>query len=136
MLRNSLSHYNFIQQQELMARGKRVSRGLPHSSIPQSDSQPLELSVSKGRFECLLPGCSSSLGTKDAFKKHMQGHFSKNDPGISADLLHEAGFTACVGCKLVLVTIKRTRCKSCLNDSRHSSKSNGSSCESSIIAVH
>ena len=113
-----------------MARGKRVSRGLPHSSIPQSYSQPLEQSVSVGRFECLLPGCSSSLGTKDAFKKHLQGHFSKNDPGISADLLHEAGFTACVGCKLVLVTIKRTRCKSCLNDSRHSSKSNGSSCES------
>ena len=85
-----------------MARGKRVSRGLPHSSIPQSDSQPLEhnrQSASAGRFECFLPGCSSSLGTKDAFKKHLQGHFSKNDPGISADLLHEAGFTACVGCK-------------------------------------
>ena len=116
-----------------MARGKRVSRGLPHSSIPQSDSQPLEhnrQSVSAGRFECLLPGCSSSLGTKDAFKKHLQGHFSKNDPGISADLLHEAGFTTCVDCKLVLVTIKRSRCTSCLNDSRHSSKSNGSSCES------
>ena len=78
-----------------MARGKRVLRGPPHSSIRQSDSQPLDLehyrpSASAGRFECSLPGCSSSLGTKDAFKKHLQIHFLKKDPGISADLLHEA----------------------------------------------
>ena len=60
-----------------MARGKRVLktvRGPPHSSIRQSDSQPLDLehnrpSASAGRFECSLPGCSSSLGTKDVFKK-------------------------------------------------------------------
>ena len=68
-----------------MARGKRVLktvRGPPHSSIRQSDSQPLDLehnrpSASAGRFECSLPGCSSSLGTKDAFKKHLQIHFEK-----------------------------------------------------------
>ena len=68
-----------------MARSKSVLktvRGPPHSSIRQSDSQPLDLehnrpSASAGRFECSLPGCSSSLGTKDAFKKHLQIHFLK-----------------------------------------------------------
>ena len=124
-----------------MARGKRVLRGPPHSSIRQSDSQPLDLehyrpSASAGRFECSLPGCSSSLGTKDAFKKHLQIHFLKKDPGISADLLHEAGFTVCADCKTVLVTIKRTRCTSCMNDSRHSSKSNGSSCEAVVSNIN
>ena len=58
-----------------MARFKTV-RGPPHSSIRQSDSQPLDLehnrpSASAGRFECSLPGCSSSLGTKDVFKKQV-----------------------------------------------------------------
>ena len=63
-------HYIF------MARGKRGSKyvgGPLHSSIRQSDSQPLEHnrpSVSAGRFELFLPGCSPSLGTKDAFKKN------------------------------------------------------------------
>ena len=117
-----------------MARGKRVLknvRGPPHSSIRQLDSQLLDLEHNHP---------SASAGGCSSLKKHLQIHFNfEKRPGFSADLLHEAGFTVCANCKSVLVTIKRTRCTSCMNDSRHSSKSNGSSCEAvfqiTIIAV-
>ena len=89
----------------IMARGKRSSKtigGLLHSSIRQLDLQPLEHnrpSVSVGRFECFLPGCSSSLGTKDAFKKTPAGKLT--DPEISADLLYKAGFAACAVVRII-----------------------------------
>ena len=60
-----------------MARGRKGSKPQSATDPPRCSSRlphnPQASQVS--RFECPLHSCSSSLGSKDALKRHLQGHF-------------------------------------------------------------
>ncbi|KAL5506736.1 hypothetical protein EMCRGX_G008471 [Ephydatia muelleri] len=88
---------------------------------------------------CLLPhpmrpqrneptSVSDPRSSKDALKRHLQGHFLSKEPELSEDMIHQAGFTICTTCNSVLVTARRNRCNTCISSCRMSRVSTQSSC--------
>ncbi|KAL5491495.1 hypothetical protein EMCRGX_G016792 [Ephydatia muelleri] len=71
------------------------------------------LSAETRKHKANDPKCSS----KDALKRHLQGHFLKRDPDISEEKINQAGFMVCTTCKAVLVTARRNRCRHHQNSS-------------------
>ena len=112
-----------------MARGRKVSKPQRATDPPRGSSRlPHNSQASQvSKFECPSHSCSS-LGSKDALKRHLQGHDLTKDPDISEEMIHQAGFMICTICKAVLVTARRNRCTSCTSSCRTACSSAKSSC--------
>ena len=125
MVRVYFGHFNYL----FMARGRKGSRPQSANDGRRSSRSPLSSQASQvSRHECPLHSCSSSLGSKDALKRHLQGHFLSKEPELSEDMIHQAGFTICTTCNSVLVTARRNRCNTCISSCRMSRVSTQSSC--------
>ena len=113
-----------------MVRGRKGSKPQSADDPPccssRSPHKPQASQVS--RFECPLHSCSSSLGSKDALKRHLQSHLLSKDPDISDETIHQAGFKICISCNSVLVTARRNRCNTCTSSCRTSHNFTKSSC--------
>ena len=115
-----------------MARGRKRSKPQSANDGSRSSRSPLSSQASQvSRHECPLYSCSSSLGSKDALKRHLQGHFLSKEPELSEDMnhvIHQAGFTICTICNSALVTARRNRCNTSISSCRLSRVYTQSSC--------
>ena len=112
-----------------MAHSPKGSKPQSANDGRRSSRSPLSSQASQvSRHECPLHSCSSSLGSKDALKRHLQGNLLSKEPGLSEDMIHQAGFTICNTCNSVLVTARRNRCNTCISSCQMCHVSTQSSC--------